>query len=108
MNKTIATPTTDNYPQQIRLSAAAEDYLYRLGDAIASGQVALTQLPQSIYQIYFYGYWAGNASHDAECQKRIDRLTWERDLFYFQMANRGKTAADFYARATTALWELAS
>jgi hypothetical protein len=59
--------------------------------------------PTPRYEVYLFGYLAGRESLRA----RIDRLTWERDLYYFLMSNRGKTAKDYYSHQTSELWRQA-
>jgi hypothetical protein len=55
------------------------------------------------YEVLLYGFTLGSQSRQAE----IDRLTWERNLYYFLMSNRGKTARDFYRNIENELWRQA-
>jgi len=54
--------------------------------------------------VYLAGWAAGYESRQAH----VDRITWQRDAFYFVMANPGKKLSDFYSATTSALWEAGS
>lgn len=56
------------------------------------------------YEVYLAGWARGYES----CEARIQRLEWERDLWYFVASNPGKTPADFYRHATAELWRVAA
>ena len=94
---------TPAYPERITLTKAAESYLDELATDLALGKVQTHQLSPALRSFYWLSYWAGHAYHDEGCQGRINRLTWERDLFYFCYANR-KKPTDFYSHLTSELW----
>lgn len=52
------------------------------------------------YEVLVYGWALGRESLRA----RLDRLTWERDLFYFLACNPGKNQNDFNRAITNDLW----
>lgn len=52
------------------------------------------------YEVYLFGWIAGRDSLTAE----LERVRWERDLWYFVANNKGKRPTDFYSHATKALW----
>jgi len=53
------------------------------------------------FEVYLAGWAAGYESRQAH----VDRITWQRDAFYFVMANPGKKLSDFYSASTSALWD---
>jgi hypothetical protein len=91
------------YPPTIVLSDGAESYLDQLAIDLALGNVETRQLSRALSQFYWLAWACGHASHDSECAAQLDRMRWERDLWYFCNANR-KSPSDFYAAATSALW----
>jgi len=73
-------------------------------DGITLDLLALTEGSANPRAEMFLQGWArGYESR----QHTIDRLTFERDQFYFVAFNKGKTLADFRAAHTRALWDQA-
>jgi len=85
----------------IRISDAAEAYINDLASELAIGAVELWQLPPSLFAFYSFAWADGNASAAAP---ELERLRWERDLWYFCANNRGKRPSDFYRQHTNELW----
>lgn len=100
----LSLPTPRTYPAKIRLSDTADAYIAALAVDLAIAEVELPQLPDSLMEFHTYAFEAGRASRQAD----IDRLRWERDLWYFVANNRGKRPSDYYKTATDRLWAEAS
>jgi hypothetical protein len=49
-------------------------------------------------------YLLGTIHGEQSQRERIERLTYERDVWYFCANNRGKKPGDFMRAQTTALW----
>lgn len=55
------------------------------------------------YEVFLAGWAVGYESREGT----VERLRWERDLWYFCYTNR-KTPAEFYRHATNELWNEAT
>ena len=91
------------YPRRITISAEAESYISELADNLASGAAGLEQLPPSLLAFYTFAFEDGAA---VSVGPELERLRWERDLWYFCYANK-KTPAQFYSHQTNELWNQA-
>lgn len=89
------------YPAKIRLSDSAESYIAGLAVDLIMAEVELHQLSPALLEFWMYAYETGRS---VARQEEIDRLTWERDLWYFVANNKGKRPGDFYAAGTDRLW----
>jgi len=87
----------------LRISETADDWIEARADDLAQGRVSLPDLPRALRSLYFTGYAHGEQSQ----RERIDRLTYERDRYYWISCNPGKTGADFMRGQTSALWDQA-
>ena len=96
---TSTVPATHPYPAKIRLSDTADSYMSALAVNLTLAAVELHQLPDSLMEFHTYAFEDGRASRQAE----IDRLRWERDLYYFCFANK-KRPGDYYTHQTNQLW----
>ena len=70
------------------------------------GEIELGDCTPAIGALWVYAFEAGRRVHGPDCQHQLDRLAWERDLWYF-CANTGKRPSDYYTHATDALWDQA-
>lgn len=84
------------------VGATVETQLDRVLWQLLSGSLELHHLTPALQGWYMAGYINGSQTAN---QHRIDRLTYERDLFYFLFANPGKKPGDYYTHQTNALWE---
>ena len=93
------------YPRKIRLSDTAEEYIADLAVDLMLAEVELHQLSPALLELYTYAFEAGRS---VSRQDEIDRLRWERDLWYFVASNKGKRPGDFCTHQTNQLWAEAS
>lgn len=98
-------PQSADYPSKIRLSESAELSLDRLGSDLLLDNVELWQLPRALLQFWEFAFEAGRS---VSRQDEIDRLRWERDLWYFVASNKVKRPGDYYTHLTDTLWAEAS
>lgn len=94
------------YPHKIALSVHAEQYLEYLATDLMLGVVELHQLSPALLQFWSFGHSAGFTAGLAS-REGIDRLQWERDLWFFCYSNK-KTPREYYSHLTSALWLEAS
>ena len=93
------------YPRRIHLTDTAEAYIADLAVDLMLAEVELHQLSPALLEFYTYAFEAGRS---VSRQDEIDRLRWERDLWYFVASNKGKRPGDFYTHQTNQLWAEAS
>lgn len=67
---------------------------------LITGEVELHELTPALLGWWSLAYDAGRQS----LRNRIDRLEWERDLWYYCANNKGKRPSDYWNHQTDALW----
>lgn len=72
-------------PKQITLSSTAEEYLEKLAEDVASGEVQTHQLPPCLRQWWWLAYFTGYDSRQPE----IDRINFDRDRLWMAAFNPG-------------------
>jgi hypothetical protein len=73
-----------SYPDQIKLSPAAERYLHQLAVDVVAGAVEFRQLSPALRQLYVFAYEQGRTSRQPE----LDRANAEADRLYADLARR--------------------
>lgn len=73
---------------RLAISAAADQWIDKLGADLELGAVELWQLPGSLAQLYWFGYHAGERAAHAPCEARIADLERQADMWHFCYANR--------------------
>lgn len=84
----------------MRVGASVDAQLEDVANRLALGEYELSECGTGIQALYVYAYSAGAKSQIT----KIERLTWERDLYYFLTCNPKMTGADYYKRLTDQLW----
>ena len=87
------------------IGATVEAQLQSVADRLMLGEIQLNECTPAIGAVWTYAFEAGRRVHGPDCQHKLDRLAWERDLWYFCANNPGKPPSDFYRAATAALWD---
>lgn len=81
------------------IGSSVETQLADTLEKLILGDLELHDLCSPLAGFYVAGHAAGMAA-----SPDLQRLTWERDAWFFVACNRGKTIADFYTHQTSALW----
>lgn len=88
------------YPDEIRVSDRAAQFIENLAVDLCLGRVELRQLPSSLLAFYTVAYQHGRSSRD----EYLSRLERDCDRLHFLAFNRGKTGADYLAAQSAELW----
>jgi hypothetical protein len=99
------TTPTKHAPELI--GATVETQLQDVADRLALGELELSACTPAIQALWMYAYDDGRKTHRNTCAGQIERLSWERDTYYWLVCNPGRKAADFYTHLTDALWAAA-
>jgi hypothetical protein len=87
-NREAPTSTSEagafSYPDQIKLSPAAERYLHQLAVDVVAGAVEFRQLSPALRQLYVFAYEQGRTSRQPE----LDRTNAEADRLYAEVVRR--------------------
>jgi hypothetical protein len=103
-NNHNATPPPSISPATpLKISDTAAECIDRWADDLAWGRLSIPDLPASLRALYLLGTIHGEQSQ----RERIDRLTYERDTWYFCANNRGVKPGDYLRHQTSQLWNLA-
>jgi hypothetical protein len=86
----------------LKISDTAAECIERWADDLAWGRLSLPELPRALRTVYFAGFADGEQSQ----REQLDRLRYERDLWYFCVNNR-KKPGDYLRHQTSELWRLA-
>jgi hypothetical protein len=87
------------------IGATVETQLQSVADRLALGDLELSACTPGIQALWVTAFEDGRKCHDAKCAEQCDRLTWERDYFYFRFAN---PRLNYCATITGALWDRAA
>lgn len=80
----VSGPASVQYPDHIKLSEHAENYLNQLGIDLVTADVNLEQLPPSLLQLYVIAFEQGRAS----LQPALDAANHDADRYYAEMCRR--------------------
>lgn len=94
------------YPHKITLTDTAEAVIASYAVDLVLDRLQFWQLPNGLQEFYTYAFEAGRTV-GLESREGVDRLRFERDLWFFCYSNR-KTPRDFRNHQTDALWIEAS
>ncbi|MCU1530393.1 MAG: hypothetical protein JWP75_4156 [Frondihabitans sp.] len=72
------------YPNRIRLSETAENYIDQLGTDLVLGNVELTQLPPSLFQFWIFAWNDSKAAVEAQ----LNNLEYELARAWFEVSRR--------------------
>lgn len=92
------------YPAKIVFTEQAEQYLEQLGTDLIVGIVELHQLTPALLQFWTFAFEDGRAVGLAS-REGLDRLTFERNLWFYVANNKGARPGDFFTHLTDKLWE---
>jgi hypothetical protein len=99
----IVATNRGHYAAPLKISDTADRLIESWADQLARGRLSIPDMPASLRALYLLGTIHGEQSQS----ERIDRLTYERDVWYFCANNRGKKPGDYLRHQTSQLWNLA-
>lgn len=97
-------PTSDDFPERIRLSARADAFLDRLADAYALGVIGLDRMQGGLLALVLAASENSERAIVQRLTERLARVEREADVFYWVSNNPGKRPGDLHAATTAEFW----